>query len=148
MRHRPAALLAASAVAALAAAAALPASARTSAAAPGFGVPRIVDPIHVYGEPDIAQNPKTGAIHASGPQGTGTQRSIWNVSVDDGDSYRIVQNLPLDAYPSGIIPTKSLIAPGGGDTEVQIAHNGQAFFNDLYDLTCFAAVTTKDDGAT
>jgi hypothetical protein len=148
MRRRSAVLFAASVCAALAAAAALPAAAGSSGAAPGFGVPRIVDPIHVYGEPDIAQNPKTGAIHASGPQGTGTQRSIWNVSVDDGDSYRIVQNVPLDAYPSGIIPTKSLIAPGGGDTEVEIAHNGRAFFNDLYDLACFAAITTTDDGAT
>ena len=58
-------------------------------------MPRVVDPIHVYGEPDIAVNPKTGAIHASGPQGTGTQRSIWNISVDNGDSYRIIQNLPV-----------------------------------------------------
>lgn len=118
-------------------------------ATPGFGVPRIVDPVHVYGEPDIAVNPKTGAVHASGPQGTGTQRSIYNISVDGGDSYRIVQNLGLvGTYPSGTIPTKSLVAPGGGDTEVQIAHDGRAFFNDLAALACFSAVTTTDDGAT
>jgi len=61
-----------------------------------FGVPRVVDPIHVYGEPDIAVNPKTGVVHASGPQGTGTQRSIYNISVDGGDSYRILQNLPMN----------------------------------------------------
>ena len=118
-------------------------------ATPGFGVPRIVDPIHVYGEPDLALNPKTGAVHASGPQGTGTQRSIYNISVDGGDSYRIVQNLGLvGTYPSGVVPTKSLVAPGGGDTEVQIAQNGRAFFNDLAALACFSAVTTTDDGAT
>lgn len=118
-------------------------------ATPGFGVPRIVDPVHVYGEPDIAVNPKTGAVHASGPQGTGTQRSIYNISVDGGDSYRIVQNLGLvGTYPSGTVPTKSLVAPGGGDTEVQVAHDGRAFFNDLAALACFSAVTTTDDGAT
>jgi len=124
------------------------AAAATDPGTPGFGVPRIVDPIHVYGEPDIAVNPKTGAVHASGPQGTGTQRSIYNISVDGGDSYRIVQNLPLNTYPSAVEPTKSLIAPGGGDTEVQIAQNGRAFFNDLAALLCFSAVTTTDDGAT
>ncbi len=118
---------------------------------PSFGVPRIVDPIHVYGEPDIAVNPKTGAVHASGPQGTGTQRSIYNISVDSGDSYRIVQNLPENtdrAYGSGAVPTKSALGPGGGDTEIQIAHNGRAFFNDLGALLTFTAVTTTDDGKT
>src|SRR4051812_8696664 len=71
-----------------------PSHAATVGTTPSFGVPRIVDPIHVYGEPNLEVNPKTGAIHATGPQGTGTQRSIWNVSVDGGDSYRIVENLP------------------------------------------------------
>ncbi|MFN2539068.1 MAG: hypothetical protein ABR549_13105 [Mycobacteriales bacterium] len=118
---------------------------------PSFGVPRIVDPIHVYGEPNLEVNPKTGAIHATGPQGTGTQRSIWNVSVDGGDSYRIVQNLPANtdrAGSLGYVPTKSALGPGGGDTEIKIARNGQAFFNDLAALVSFTAVTTTDDGKT
>ena len=55
-----------------------------------FGVPRIVDPIHAYGEPNMIVNPN-GTVHASGPQGTGVQRSIWNISVDGGDSYRLAQ---------------------------------------------------------
>jgi hypothetical protein len=129
-----------------------PASARTAAVAdpgtPTFGVPRVVDPIHVYGEPDIAVNPKTGAIHTSGPQGTGTQRSVWNVSVDNGDSYRIIQNLPVSSYPTAGVPTKSAVAPGGGDTEVVFDRAGKAYFTDLYALECFAALTTADDGAT
>ena len=29
--------------------------------------PRIVDPIHVYGEPNLEVNPKSGALHATGP---------------------------------------------------------------------------------
>jgi hypothetical protein len=129
-----------------------PTGAASQTTKPAFGVPRIVDPIHVYGEPNLEVNPKTGAIHATGPQGTGTQRSIWNVSVDGGDSYRIVQNLPMNvdqaAGASGAIPTKSALGPGGGDTEIKIAHNGRAFFNDLAALASFTAVTTTDDGAT
>src|SRR5207302_6423180 len=69
-----------------------------------FGVPRIVDPIHVYGEPDIKVAPN-GTVYVSGPQGTGVQRSIWNVSYDNGDSYRLVQdNKTGTAYPSALIP--------------------------------------------
>jgi len=129
-----------------------PSAGATSASSSlSFGVPRVVDPIHVYGEPDIAVNPRTGAVHASGPQGTGTQRSIYNISVDGGDSYRIVQNLPMNADKAdatGYLPTKSALGPGGGDTEIAIAHNGQAFFNDLAGLVTFPALTTKDDGRT
>ena len=134
-----------------AAALAPPSVAATPRTDPSFGVPRVVDPLHVYGEPNLEVNPKTGAIHATGPQGTGTQRSIWNVSVDGGDSYRIVQNLPANvdqAAVTGALPTKSALGPGGGDTEIKIAHNGRAFFNDLAALASFTAVTTTDDGST
>jgi len=106
-------------------------SAAGPSSAPSFGVPRIVDPLHVYGEPNLEVNPKTGAIHATGPQGTGTQRSIWNVSVDGGDSYRIVQDLPANtdrAAQLGDLPTKSALGPGGGDTEIKISHDGRAWF--------------------
>ncbi|MDQ1745829.1 MAG: hypothetical protein QOD07_92, partial [Frankiaceae bacterium] len=72
MYPRTVSCLAAAAALALTGLAAGSATAGTSAATPVFGVPRIVDPIHAYGEPDLAVNPKTGAIHASGPQGTGT----------------------------------------------------------------------------
>jgi hypothetical protein len=117
-----------------------------------FGVPRIADPIHVYGEPDIAVGP-TGSLHVSGPQGTGTQRSIWNISTDGGDSYRNVNGLqfntgtPVDEACTGC-PSKATLGPGGGDTEIYVTRNNQAFYNDLWALTCFAAGTTKDDGKT
>lgn len=152
MRRTP--LVALPVVALAVGAAALAPSASGATAAPAgvtFGVPRIVDPIHVYGEPNLEVNPKTHAVHATGPQGTGTQRSIWNVSVDNGDSYRIVQNLPENsdkAAQTGFLPTKSALGPGGGDTEIKIAHNGQAFFNDLAALATFTSVTTTDDGKT
>ena len=137
-------------LAAAAAGLAHPSGAATTST-PSFGVPRIVDPIHVYGEPNLEVNPRTGAVHATGPQGTGTQRSIWNVSVDGGDSYRIVQNLPGNndrAYLTGALPTKSAMGPGGGDTEIKISRDGRAWFNDLAALASFTSVTTTDDGST
>src|SRR5467141_3416555 len=66
----------------------LPASAATPIA---FSTPSIVDPIHTYGEPDILVDPTGhGRVYASGPTGTGTQRSVWNASVDGGHTYRLV----------------------------------------------------------
>src|SRR2546429_3370642 len=63
------------------------------AAAPAiaFSTPTIVDPIHTYGEPDILVDPTGhGRVYASGPTGTGTQRSVWNASVDGGQTFRLV----------------------------------------------------------
>src|SRR3954470_3371852 len=95
------------------------------AATSAFGVPRVVDPIHAYGEPDIKVAPN-GDVHVSGPQGTGVQRSIWNVSRDNGDSYRVVNAVPFAtaAPPCSLAPAvcleinKSSLGPGGGDTEI------------------------------
>src|SRR5947199_10524754 len=78
-----------------------------------FGVPRIVDPFHLYGEPDIKIGP-TGDVHVSGPQGTGVQRSIWNLSVDKGDSWRVVQGLPAH---QAVAPNKSFFFNDAGATE-------------------------------
>lgn len=120
----------------------------TAATSPhiAFGVPRIVDPVHVYGEPDIKVGPD-GAIYVSGPQGTGVQRSIWNVSRDNGDSYRLVQDSKTGtAYPSSLIPTKSTLGPGGGDTEIAISRHNQVFYADLYALVCFTTAYTTTDG--
>jgi hypothetical protein len=128
-----------------------------------FGVPRVVDPIHAYGEPNMIVNPN-GTIHASGPQGTGVQRSVWNISVDGGDSYRLAQATTCgepfksqglcgnglgDAYDTtGLFPSKSDLGPGGGDTELAADHFGHVYYNDLYALTCFSASYTEDDGKT
>ena len=117
-----------------------------------FGVPRIADPIHVYGEPDIAVGPN-GTLQVSGPQGTGVQRSIWNISVDGGDSYRNVDDVrfndgsPVDCDAT-LCPSKATLGPGGGDTEIYVTKDNQTFYNDLWALICFTAGTTKDDGKT
>jgi len=113
-----------------------------------FGVPRIVDPIHTYGEPDIKVAPN-GTVYVSGPQGTGVQRSIWNASYDNGDSYRLVQdNKTGTAYPSALIPTKSTLGPGGGDTELAIDRHNTVYYADLYALACFTTGYSRDNGKT
>ena len=113
-----------------------------------FGVPRIVDPIHTYGEPDIKVAPN-GTVYVSGPQGTGVQRSIWNASYDNGDSWRLVQdNKTGTAYPSALIPTKSTLGPGGGDTEIAIDRHSNVYYADLYALACFTTAYSRDNGRT
>src|SRR4051794_18206418 len=101
-----------------------------------FDVPRVVDPVHTYGEPDLRVAPD-GTVYASGPQGTGVQRSIWNSSVDNGDSYRLVQDKKLPSDPANLtatFPTKSTLGPGGGDTELLVTHDNRVYYNDLYAL--------------
>ena len=113
-----------------------------------FGVPRVVDPIHTYGEPDIKVAPN-GTVYVSGPQGTGVQRSIWNASYDNGDSYRLVQdNKTGSAYPSALIPTKSTMGPGGGDTELAVDRHSNVYYADLYALACFTTGYSRDNGKT
>jgi len=113
-----------------------------------FGVPRVVDPIHTYGEPDIKVAPN-GTMYVSGPVGTGVQRSIWNASYDNGDSYRVVQDTKTgSAYPSALIPTKSTLGPGGGDTEIAIDRHNTVYYADLYALACFTTAYSKDNGKT
>ncbi|HVB27988.1 MAG TPA: hypothetical protein VNE21_08765, partial [Mycobacteriales bacterium] len=113
-----------------------------------FGVPRVVDPIHAFGEPDIKVAPN-GAINVSGPAGTGTQRSIWDISRDNGNSWRLVQDAP-GGYngATAAAPTKSTVAPGGGDTEIAISQHNQTFFSDLWALVCLSAGYTADSGKT
>ncbi|MDX6285344.1 MAG: hypothetical protein QOG53_829 [Frankiales bacterium] len=104
-----------------------------------FDVPRIVDPIHLYGEPDLRVGPD-GVMYVSGPQGTGVQRSIWNQSVDNGDSYRLVQDKKIPNDPStftAVFPTKSTLGPGGGDTEIIVTRKNRVYYSDLYALLCY-----------
>src|SRR4051812_9714036 len=120
-----------------------------------WGVPRIVDPIHAYGEPDIKVAPN-GDVHVSGPQGTGVQRSIWNISKDNGDSWRVVNAVPFaSSQPACTLApavcldiNKSSLGPGGGDTEIAISRENKVFYNALWALTCFTSATTNDPGAT
>jgi hypothetical protein len=113
-----------------------------------FGVPRIVDPVHTYGEPDIKVAPN-GTVYVSGPQGTGVQRSIWNASYDNGDSYRLVQDNKTGSAPaSSTQPTKSTMGPGGGDTEIIVDKHNNVYYADLYALACFTTAYSGDNGKT
>ena len=129
--------------------------AKAAGEAIGFEVPRVVDPIHTYGEPDIAvssgdaessfnyvvqpSDQTTGNVSVSGPAGTGVQRSLWETSVDGGHTFRTVSrnplNLPVLSLPP-ITGPATLVAPGGGDTEIKYDHTGKQYFADLWALAC------------
>jgi len=129
----------------------------------GFGTPTVMDPIHTYGEPNVGINPADGSVYDSGPEGTGTQRSGWEGSVDGGATFRIVGQCPApsltttvstDSCPLTLPPNSAAsqwnveTAPGGGDAEQKFDHNGKQYFADLYALACQRVATTTDDGAT
>src|SRR5256885_14188823 len=120
------------------------ASSVPAVAAPGisFGVPVVVDPIHTNGEPDIGIDPQ-GRVFVSGPTGTGTQRSTWFGSVDQGHSFRVISPGPPPSALAGLIDP-----PGGGDTDINFDRSGKQYFTDLYALTCLRMATTSDGGAT
>src|SRR5579884_770710 len=85
--------------------------ARGGAARITFSVPTVVDPIHTWGEPSINFNAPRNEFFASGPTGTGTQRSMWEGSLDGGHTFRIiVPGAPAAPWDSQPEPT-----PGGGD---------------------------------
>lgn len=122
-----------------------------SAATPsiGFEVPRVADPIHTYGEPDIAVDPTTdNNVAVSGPTGTGTQRSVWQSSVDAGHTFRNVARCPDCTSLSNLLPIGPLAAPGGGDTEIAFDRSGKQYFADLYALAQqhVATRTTNSSG--
>ena len=117
------------------------AAGRSVASAPiSFGTPTIVDPISTFGEPTIAVNPVTQDIFASGPAGTGVQRSQWEVSGDGGGSFRIL----TPAVPTGVNSTED--PPGGGDTDINFDRSGKTYFADLYALACDRTATVSDTG--
>jgi len=141
--------------------------AATAATPPiAFEVPRLADPLHTYGEPDIGVAPNQAAIvpqpsdqtnnevYVSGPTGTGTQRSIWQGSIDGGHTFRTVKRAvgPLPTTPCDIAIALapvcgSISAPGGGDTEINFDHSRKQYFADLYALACqHTATRTVDSG--
>ncbi|HEU5438471.1 MAG TPA: hypothetical protein VFU88_04200 [Ktedonobacterales bacterium] len=107
-----------------------------------FETPRVVDPIHTNGEPDIGIDPQ-GRVFVSGPTGTGTQRSTWFGSVDGGHTFRVISPGPPPSPLAGIEDP-----PGGGDTDIAFDHTGKQYFSDLYALACLRTATTADGGAT
>ena len=98
-----------------------------------FSSPRVVDPIHAYGEPDIRIAPD-GFVFASGPWGTGTQRSIWNRSVDGGWTF-----LPMHLNRMQTVGESSTLipGPGGGDTEPSIDRANHVYYADLAALASY-----------
>src|SRR4051794_28392981 len=116
---------------------------RSAADQIAFETPSVVDPIHTFGEPDVGVDP-SGRVFASGPTGTGTQRSVWFGSVDGGHTFRVIaQDQPM---PSAMESFES--PPGGGDTDIAFARNGTQYFTDLYALVCLREAVTPDGGKT
>src|SRR5919202_5502953 len=95
----------------------------------GFASPTIVDPIHSYGEPDLQISPKSSKFqYASGPWGTGTQRSVWNRSTDGGQTFLTMHEAPITS--AGQSATQ-ITGPGGGDTELSNDSTGKIYYADL-----------------
>lgn len=121
----------------------------------GFATPMVMDPIHAVGEPTIVHSPASdNTVYASGPWGTGTQRSVWDASADGGETFRLVQQC---APESGEVATECVAPtsvsgtanpPGGGDTDQRLDHTGKDYFVDLWALACDRVATTTDHGAT
>src|SRR3954471_15092219 len=117
-------------------------AARSAADQIAFETPAVVDPIHTFGEPDVGVDP-LDRVFASGPTGTGTQRSVWFGSVDGGHSFRPISPGPP---PSAIQSFQA--PPGGGDTDIAFDRSAKQYFTDLYALVCLRSATTTDGGAT
>jgi len=56
----------------------------------------------------------------SGPTGTGTQRSVWEGSVDGGQTFRVMTRT---APPTSVQSFED--PPGGGDTDLNFDHTGK-----------------------
>ena len=120
-----------------------------------FSTPTIMSPIESVGEPTIAESPaKDDTVYASGPWGSGTQRSLWYASADHGQTFRLVQQCPPESgeVPTSCPPPTSVNGtanpPGGGDTDQRLDHTGKDYFVDLWALACDRMATTADHGAT
>lgn len=132
--------------------AALPARAQSSGIS--FSTPTVVSPVEAFGEPTIVHSPAAdNTVYASGPWGTGTQRSVWYASADGGETFRLVNQC---APESGEVATEcqaptavsgSANPPGGGDTDQKVDSGGKDYFVDLWALACDRVATTTDNGA-
>lgn len=119
-----------------------------------FATPTVMDPTHTVGEPTIVHSPASdNSVYASGPWGTGTQRSVWNASADGAETFRLVNQC---APQSGEVATECLPPsailgspnpPGGGDTDQRLDHTGKDYFVDLWALACDRVAATSNHGA-
>jgi hypothetical protein len=116
-----------------------------AATRPGFATPTIVDPVNLYGEPDLRQDRAHPNVwYASGPWGTGTQLSVWNRSTDGARTFRELHDHPDPLHTGGSLR----LPPGGGDTEIAVDHTGKFYGADLGALTTQKAITSPDQGVT
>ena len=119
-----------------------------------FSTPTVMSPTESVGEPTIAISPAADStVYASGPWGSGTQRSIWFASADGGRSFRVVNQCnPQSGEVAAECQPPSAVAgspnpPGGGDTDQRVDSSGQDYFADLWALSCDRVATTTDFGA-
>jgi Ca2+-binding RTX toxin-like protein len=106
-----------------------------------FGPATVVDPQRTEGEPLNFVAPPTAALPKgeyweSGPWGTHTQESFIHRSVDGGDQFNLVG--PIRPDPP----------PGGGDTDIVVDDQGNAYWGDLEGLTNFGCSVSNDHGNT
>ena len=131
------------------------ASGQVAATGIGFGTPNVMDPLHAVGEPTIVTSPAhDNTVYASGPWGTGTQRSVWDASADLGQTFRLVQQCPPQSgQVSAVCPPPTAVQgtpnpPGGGDTDQRLDSTGKDYFADLWALACLRVATTTNHGRT
>jgi hypothetical protein len=96
----------------------------------------LVDPFRLVGEPDIYID-HAGGVYVSGPWGTPTQTSWFWKSDDKGTNWHTI-----------ILPQKSNVQNGGGDTDITIANNNDVFGSDLQSTACLSEFRSFDAGKT
>jgi hypothetical protein len=102
-----------------------------------FSPETIVDPQRTEGEPVNFFAPD-GSYWESGPFGTSTQQSWVHRSTDGGLEFH-------ETSPVGLRPDAP---PGGGDTDVVVDDQGNAYFSDLEGLTNVSTSVSNDGGNT
>lgn len=121
-----------------------PARVASTASGITFSSPSVVDPVHDYGEPDIRIAPD-GTVYDSGPWGTGTQRSIWERSVDGGATFQPLHSPAVTTAAQSVTtvpcPVGVVQCPGGGDTEISIDRSGKVYYADLAALVSLKTAT-------
>jgi uncharacterized repeat protein (TIGR01451 family) len=106
-----------------------------------FGPSTIADLQRTEGEPlnfiDPGSQAPGDSVHwESGPFGTTTQQSWIHRSIDNGDQFNVVS-------PVGIRPNPP---PGGGDTDIVVDDQGNAYWTDLEALVNLDCSVSNDGG--
>jgi hypothetical protein len=102
-----------------------------------FGPSTVIDAQRTEGEPLDFLDSK-GTWWESGPWGTTTQNSFIHKSTDGGASFHVVS--PVQMRPDA--------GPGGGDTDIVVDDQGNAYFTDLEALVNLGTSVSNDGGNT